>query len=178
MNKIVSKMYTEIGISTSDMSATFVGVKVLMEENISSKTVMLLREYIKRYFGPDSVSFSPVALRSPIDSKFKYNPVKLMKEWGDIIIFSITLALWICFLWAIAKPIKRLSYLIEKYQRRKFVYLKISISGIVFNHFILLFLCLLSGSFSFQGILIENLIFCLGTLTFMLGKYEFIENSI
>jgi hypothetical protein len=105
------------------LSKSYFSMKVLFEENISKNTRSLVREYLRRLVGNDGVSIS----RTKYPNLNKMNIVKnesIVKKWIDKVLFGFFSLIWVCTLLILSKHVKNQAFIIEQFQRKSNVSLK------------------------------------------------------
>lgn len=110
-------------------SLNYKKLKVQLEAGIHSKNQELVREYLSRLVGKDSLTMGAVKL--PQDIKLKNNDSLLvLVQHIDtyLVLFFMILAAISVFL--LVKPLNNQAYIIEKFQRKSKVNIKILMSGL------------------------------------------------
>ncbi len=145
---------------------------IQMKNSIQGRSQNLIREYLRRLVGIDSISLSDV--KTPRKIKLKKNdPFLVLNHWGEFIIIALVTFLWIVSAWAMTTKLKNYSYLIEKFQRKKNVALKTYMTGVV-----TLMVPALVTNFYYRGsVALWETIYLVSilaiTFLFVLGKQEF-----
>lgn len=116
-------------------SVNFQKIKVQLEKGIHIKNQELVREYLTRLVGKSDVTIG--AIKQPRNVSLKKDDLLMMfTEKVDIyllIFFMLMIAISVALL---LKPLNNQSYIIEKFQRKEHVNIKILMSGILFISFI------------------------------------------
>ena len=103
-------------------------VKVELESGIRAKSQNLIREYLTRLVGGESITMGEI--RFPKEIKLKsQDPLMKFLKWFDVYSFLIFVALWFMSAVLLLKPINSSAFLIEKFQRRTQTNLKIFVTG-------------------------------------------------
>ncbi|MBT3983621.1 MAG: hypothetical protein HOE90_19860 [Bacteriovoracaceae bacterium] len=103
---------------------------VFMETGIGSRAEELIQEFTRKLIGKDDVSLSPV--HDPkTKSRALKDKVKFTVMKSRIGIFALLVILWGVLSFQFVMIIQKRSYLIEKFQRKKFVRVKIFSCGIL-----------------------------------------------
>ncbi len=103
-------------------------LKIELEKGLQAKSSNLIREYLTRLVGKDSITLGEV--RQPKELKLKNNdPLLIFLKSIDIYAYFLFGGMWILSAWLIFKSVNTSSFLIEKFQRRKNTNIKIFISG-------------------------------------------------
>jgi len=104
-------------------------IKIQLEEGIHNKNQELVREYLARLVGKDSLTMGAVKL--PQNIKLKDDDALLVfVKYLDVylVLFFMVLAALCVFL--LVKPLNNQAYIIEKFQRKSRVNMKILFSGL------------------------------------------------
>ena len=117
----------------SDVLESLAGINyssltIEMGRSLQVRSQDLIKEYLTRLVGKDSVTISDI--KTPETIKIKKNdPYLFVNDWGDIYIIAILAIVWLGVCLSFAKYLKNYSYLIEKFQRKSNVGLKIFATG-------------------------------------------------
>lgn len=103
----------------SFLSKSYYSIKVLFETNISENTKNLVKEYLKRLVGKDGVSVSQV--KYPSKKKAIISKNSFLGNWADKMIFGFFALIWFATLWLLKKHANNQAFIIEQFQRKKFV---------------------------------------------------------
>jgi hypothetical protein len=110
-------------------------VTIELSTAIQARSQSLIKEYLTRLVGDRSITISNI--KKPKVRKLKKNsPEVILHKWGDKYIIALLTILWLASCLSFANYLKNYSFLIEKFQRKKKVDLKIFVSGILFLFFI------------------------------------------
>lgn len=128
INKLKKSFGEEVINSLSSIG--YSRVKIELEDGIRSKSQNLIREYLTRLVGGESVTMGEV--RFPKEIKLKsQDPLMKFLNWFDVYSFFIVVGLWLMSAVLLLKPINTSSFIIEKFQRRTKTNLKIFVSGFI-----------------------------------------------
>lgn len=109
---------------------TFTPVKIFLNSGITASSRKLIREYLTRLMGKESVTFSRVKHPAKINLK-KYPYFNVFSNWSGAYFAFIFFGLWIISVILIAPYFHQQGYIIEKFQRKNAVGLKM-FAGLVF----------------------------------------------
>ena len=126
----LKKIIPKASISEALGVTTFTPVKIFLNANITTSSRKLIREYLTRLMGEDSVTFSRVKYPAKINLK-KYPYFKIFSNWSGAYFAFIFFGLWITSVILIAPYFHQQGYIIEKFQRKKAVSVKM-FAGLVF----------------------------------------------
>mgnify|MGYP000179797526 CR=1 FL=1 len=106
-------------------------VTIELSNAIQSRSQSLVREYLTRLVGSESVTISKIKKPKTIKQS-KNSPSMLLHRWGDKYIILVLSFLWLASCISFAKYLKNYSFLIEKFQRKRKVDTKIFAFGLSF----------------------------------------------
>lgn len=105
------------------------GLKIILDEKVSESSTSLIREYLVRLTGKDNVVLGGIRKKISNQQSWKevMNEVKKRPLQFLIVVLSL---FWLVAFLSIKKDLKQVSYLIEKFQRKKNVALKMYFTNI------------------------------------------------
>jgi hypothetical protein len=106
-------------------------VTIELSNSIQNRSQSLIKEYLTRLVGDKSITISKVKNPKRIELS-KNSPGVLMHKWGDLYIIGILSILWFASCLSFGTYLKNYSFLIEKFQRKTKVDMKIFAFGISF----------------------------------------------
>lgn len=105
-------------------------VTIELSAAIQNKSQDLIQEYLTRLVGDSSITIS--SIKKPRVRKIEKNsPEVILHKWGDKYIIALMTILWLASCMGFANYLKNYSFLIEKFQRKRKVDLKIFVTGIL-----------------------------------------------
>ncbi|AYF45460.1 MULTISPECIES: hypothetical protein [Halobacteriovorax] len=106
------------------------GLKIILDEKVSESSTNLIREYLVRLTGKDNVVLG--GIRKKISNHQSWKEVMTEVKRRPLQVAIVVLSIfWIVAFVAIRKDLKQVSYLIEKFQRKKNVALKMYLTNIL-----------------------------------------------
>lgn len=106
----------------------FKRIKVELENGIEVKNQNLIKEYLLRLVGKDSVTIG--AIKTPRELKLQENQVLgNLLSWAESYLMIFFISLFTICMFLLRKPLTNQSFIIEKFQRKKDVSIKILLSG-------------------------------------------------
>ncbi len=107
---------------------SFKRIKIELENGIELKNQNLIKEYLLRLVGKDSVTIG--AIKTPRKLKLQENQTLFnLLHWAESYLIILFTCLFTICLFLLNKPLSNQSFIIEKFQRKKDVSLKILLSG-------------------------------------------------
>lgn len=128
----------ELGTLSSELGSDFVkgladlnyaSVTIELANGLQARSQGLIREYLTRLVGKSSVAISDIKKPQKL-SLNKNDPYQLINNWGDFYILGILSTLWFVSSFLLVRYLKNYAYLIEKFQRKKNVAMKIYFIGL------------------------------------------------
>lgn len=127
LNKVVKDL--KVDLPQVMLSGTFSGLKVYLLQDIDKRSVDLIKEYINRLVGAENVTISPISERGKTTFE-KINSILLQfKSYSWMSLLVIMILFYQLLGYSINKKIGNTAFLIESFQRRKFVGIKINLMG-------------------------------------------------
>ena len=132
--KIKKKVNKEVGalkLNEALFKKKYTALKVVFDYDLSLEGQSLIKKYINRYVGEIDIVIGKTIGEKKYKERVLKEEVKIKKiYWGGI--FSPLIIYWIISFVVFSKGIWKKSYLIESFQRKKNVHLKILLSGVLF----------------------------------------------
>ncbi len=98
------------------VSSKYKKIKIELKHGLKLKNQTLIKEYLQRLIGKESVTVGN--LKTPQKVKLeKGNIIQIITSWGKWYLVSILAGLWLISLALLVKPLKKSSYIMEKFQR-------------------------------------------------------------
>lgn len=131
MTQLWEKSLKDLSL-TSEVSqqfnpSQFMGLQIFVNESLNEKSLKDLQEEIKNYLGEDKLTLSAVNLKKKRSDLFVF-----FVDYFAQILTTIFFVFWLIFFFNWSELVKKNSYLIEKYSRRKNVGFKITFIGLFF----------------------------------------------
>jgi hypothetical protein len=132
IKKEIEELKNKFGASVVQSLSTlnYRKLKIELEKGIHAKNQNLIREYLTKLVGKNSLTMGSV--KNPRKIKLdKSDSLLKILNWGGMYIIFISGIMFLISSILLSKQMNDISYLIEKFQRKKSVKLKIFMSGIV-----------------------------------------------
>lgn len=125
IQKEVQKLQKQFGdeILSGVAAINYKNLKIELGRNLELKNQNLIKEYLQRLLGNKAVTISEIKLPKKIKIDNKSSVFTIVKN-GHIYAFSIVSGLFLISLFLLMKPIKSHAYILEKFQRKSNVSLK------------------------------------------------------
>jgi len=108
----------------------FTGLKVLFSENIKVRSQQLIRDYLVRLVGSEKVTLGAIKKPDAIELKNAKTAV-LFKKWGSTGVVACLFLIWAIFFYSFTAVVSKQAYLVEQFQRKKKVKVKILLAGLL-----------------------------------------------
>jgi len=125
VQKKIEKFTSDLNIALPKMllNESLNALQVFVEPSLDASRVGLIKEYIIKFLGADDVTISRVYKKSP---KFKKTPFVIgFKKYGEFFFVLLALIFWCIGLVIFRRNLGTRAYLIESFQRRNRVLLKL-----------------------------------------------------
>ena len=121
----VKKMVRDLdqGVVDNLLQVKYQGIKVELERSLETRGQKLIQEYLNRLVGSETITMTGVRVPKVIISDEDSLKVMLMK-WVDLFVVLCLCVVWTFASWTCGKNLRKRSYLIEKFQRKKAVGVK------------------------------------------------------
>ena len=138
--KIQKKVNKEIGnlnLNKALFNKNYKAIKVFFDYDLSLKGQNLIKKYLNRYVGGLDVVIGKTIGEKSYKKRVAKESVKIKKiYWGGI--FSPLIIYWVISFFIFSQSIWKKSYLIENFQRKRNVHIKILVSGVLFLLFLIM----------------------------------------
>ena len=126
VTKVLSNL--DIGMKVEDMDLNYAGLKIVLDKNLQERSQSLIRDYLVRLVGSSKLTLGAVNAISKAE-QLKNQLFSKFKEWGITVVSVASLIIWVLVSIVFSTKVQQSSYLIEKFQRRSKVGLKVMLSG-------------------------------------------------
>ncbi len=148
---------------------SYFGLKVVFDERAQKRAQQLIRDYLVRLVGEDDIILGAVKRFDP------QRKAKKILKWIDIsgsyLILSTLFFVWLLSGVWISRPIKRVAYLMEQFQRRSNIALKTYAAGVALVILLGTTLALFYGKTPWSGWAISFAFICISFIT-VWKKYQ------
>ena len=140
ISKQIEKTVKKLELSENDLlfNKKHMGIRVYFAEEAGRRAQVLIRDYLQKLVGPENITMGSIIRK---DKKMEY--LDALHTHRHIVIataLGIIFLCWFFLFMGIRKAILDEAYLIEKFQRRNFVGIRIYLSGISSMALIMAFL--------------------------------------
>lgn len=128
VGEILDSLGLEAGSGMFDFD--YAGLKVIFKEGISTRSRELIRDYLVRLAGKDKVTLGVTKDNDTLVKKHT-EALTTFKRWGAVLTISLIFTLWLFSAIFFGKKLKEMCYLVESFQRKEKVGLKVYLTGVV-----------------------------------------------
>jgi hypothetical protein len=124
-----------LGLSSELMNLDYSGLKVVFLSKISTRSIQLIRDYLNRLVGKKHITLG--GIKTPRQSQKKLSGIlNYVKSWGSILSLLSFFLLWLVSFTQFREALSKNAYLVESFQRRDKVAIKMLIVGLLSFSFI------------------------------------------
>ena len=160
-------MYLDIGgtfktrcLTDSSLDLNYAGLKVIYTRELKPRAQELVRDYLTHLVGEGSITLGKIKTIDQLNDK-RSQFIGMIKTWGYSLYLFIVFTFWVISLLSVRIKIAEASYLLESYQRKKRVALKMAMNGLT-----LIFLLSVSVTFILGMPQLLNLLVVLAVFIF------------
>lgn len=151
----------QVEINNSNLDLNYAGLKVVFVKDLKPRAQGLIREYLSHLAGEGNITLGAIKNNDQSgDKRAKF--IQLIKTWGYLFYLFIVLIFWTVSLFSIRRKIVEASYLLENYQRKKKIGLKVALLGLGLFFVLSVFFTFLLGIPPFVNLAIPMGIFIFG----------------
>lgn len=170
----ISDIFESIAIEglAAQVQQDYNGMRIVFEQGVGQESVSMVQDYIERLHGPHNVSFGPFIKAANDGAKKQGEFVFILKQASKAALVVVTV-LWFISAYMFSLELRRHAYIVEQFQRKKYVALKSFFSGSL-----VIFLIFSGGGVLLGGSLVNSAPFFLMMLIFSLflaRKYQWSE---
>lgn len=153
----VKKLLTNVSLSSELLSEmNYVPLKIIFDLGISHKSKKLIQQYFLRLTGKNNIFMGAIKKEKILN---RHHSV-LIQQYGQVVLLLLSIVLCLLISTPIYNEINKKSYLIEQFQRRKFIALKIGLFGVLaYVMMIGLIIFLFSSVFNLSGLVVVAISF-------------------
>ena len=111
-------------MKVNEMDLDYVGLKITLDRGLQTRSQNLIRDYLVRLVGAEKVTLGAMKKVSKAEV-IKNQIFNQFREWGVTIVSSSFIIIWALISFGFSVQVKKSAYLIEQFQRRTKVGLKV-----------------------------------------------------
>ena len=136
-----------------EMDLNYVGLRITLERGLQERSQNLIRDYLVRLVGAEKLTLGAIK-KTPKTEIIKNQIFTQFREWGVTIVSTSFVVIWSLIAFGFSVQVKKSSYLIEQFQRRKKVGLKVMLFATMSMFAIAFGLTISIGSLSIVGMIV------------------------
>jgi len=160
----------DVDMKIEDIDLNYAGLKVILDRNLQNRSQELIRDYLVRLVGESKLTLGAIKAITKAE-KLKNQVFSQFKEWGITVVSIGFIVIWGLIGIVFSTLVKKSSYIIEQFQRRKKVGLKVMLSGGILLFFGSLSLTLLLGQISWPGVIFAGM-FIIAISSIQVGRLQ------
>ncbi|AUN99287.1 hypothetical protein DOM21_04530 [Bacteriovorax stolpii] len=119
----------QVDMTDSNLDLNYAGLKVIYTKDLKPRAKDLVRDYLSHLVGEGNITLGAIKSNDQIADK-RAQFIGVIKTWGYSLYLFIVFIFWTISLLSVRAKIAEASYLLESYQRKKKVGLKMALNGL------------------------------------------------
>ena len=119
----------QVNVTDSNLDLNYAGLKIVYAKDLKPRAKELIRDYLTHLVGEGNITLGTIKDNEPANDK-RAQFISVIKSWGYSLYLFIVFIFWVISLLAVRVKIAEASYLLESYQRKRRVGLKMAINGL------------------------------------------------
>lgn len=159
----VSNILGNLNLNMEEMNLdlNYAGLKITFTKELKPAAQTLVREYLTHLVGEENITLGAVKnIEMKGDRRAQF--IGMVKSWGYSIYLFMVFTFWTISLLAVRAKITEASFLLESYQRKKSVGLKVALNGLLLIFLISVSCTFLLGMPELLNLLVALSIFIVG----------------
>jgi hypothetical protein len=153
----------QINLSQTTLDLNYAGLKIIYAKDLKPRAQELIRDYLTHLVGEGNITLGAIKINDQSLDK-RNQLIGAIKSWGYSLYLFIVMTFWLISLLSIRSKIAEVSYLLESYQRKRKVSIKMASFGLS-----LIFVISVSSTFVLGMPQLLNLAIALGI--FVIGIF-------
>ncbi|MBY0414567.1 MAG: hypothetical protein K2Q18_10390 [Bdellovibrionales bacterium] len=119
----------QVDMTDSNLDLNYAGLKIIYAKDLKPRAQELVRDYLTHLVGEGNITLGTIKTNDQIADK-RAQFISVIKAWGYSLYLFIVFIFWVISLLAVRIKIAEASYLLENYQRKRKVGLKMAMNGL------------------------------------------------
>ena len=119
----------QINLSEATLDLNYAGLKIIYAKDLKPRSQELVRDYLTHLVGEGNITLGAIKINDQSLDK-RNQLISGIKTWGYLLYLFIVLIFWIISLLSVRAKIAEVSYLLESYQRKRKVSIKMASIGL------------------------------------------------
>lgn len=148
-------------LTDSALDLNYAGLKIIYAKELKPRAQDLIRDYLTHLVGEGSITLGAVKANDQVNDK-RTQFIGMIKSWGYSLYLFIVFMFWVISLLLVRVKIAEASYLLESYQRKKKVGLKMASNGLTLFFLLSAAVTFVLGMPGLPNMLVAMVIFIVG----------------
>lgn len=149
-------------LTDSNLDLNYAGLKVIYAKDLKQRPKELVRDYLTHLVGEGNITLGAIKSNDQgIDKRAQF--ISVIKSWGYSLYLFIIFIFWTISLLAVRAKIAEASYILEHYQRKQKVGLKVAINGLSLIFILSVAFTFVLGMPQMLNLLVALVLFVIGT---------------
>jgi hypothetical protein len=158
---ILSSLQVELTQTTLDLN--YAGLKIIYAKDLKPRAQELIRDYLTHLVGEGNITLGNIKVNDQtLDKRNQF--IGAIKSWGYSLYLFIVFSFWLISLLSIRVKIAEVSYLLESYQRKKKVGVKMASFGLTLIFILSVATTFILGMPQLLNLLVALVLFIVGIL--------------
>lgn len=153
----------QVDMTDSNLDLNYAGLKIIYAKDLKPRAQELVRDYLSHLVGEGNITLGAVKTNDQIADK-RAQFINVIKSWGYSLYLFIIFIFWVISLLSVRVKIAEASYLLESYQRKRKVGLKMAMNGLTLIFILSVGVTFVLGMPQPINLLVALGIFCVGIL--------------
>lgn len=154
----------QVDMTDSSLDLNYAGLKIIYARELKPRAKELIRDYLTHLVGEGKITLGAIKANDQIGDK-RAQFINLIKTWGYSLYLFIIFIFWVVSLLAVRVKIVEASYLLENYQRKRKIGLKMAMNGLTLIFIISVAVTFILGMPQLINLLVALGIFIAGIFT-------------
>ena len=119
----------EVDMTDSNLDLNYAGLKIIYAKELKPRAQELVRDYLTHLVGEGNITLGNIKTTEQVTDK-RAQFISVIKTWGYSLYLFIIFIFWVISLLLVKVKIAEASYLLENYQRKRKVGLKVALNGL------------------------------------------------
>ncbi len=119
----------QVDVTDTTLDLNYAGLKIIYTKELKPRAQELVRDYLSHLVGEESITLGKIKTNDQLNDK-RSGFITMIKSWGYSIYLFFVFTFWVISLLSVRSKIAKASYLLESYQRKKRVALKMAMNGL------------------------------------------------
>jgi hypothetical protein len=151
----------QVDMTDSNLDLNYAGLKIIYTKELKPRAQELVRDYLTHLVGEGNITLGNIKTSDQISDK-RAQFINVIKTWGYSLYLFIVFIFWVISLLSVRVKIAEASYLLENYQRKRKVGLKMALNGLTLIFILSVAVTFVLGMPQFMNLLVALGIFVVG----------------